>query len=305
MTSIPKADNIPRGIAIVLLAMAMFACQDGVIKYLAATYSAPQILWVRYVLFAVFALIFALRRRPLRQVFNSARPGRQIVRSLMIFADMGFFVLAVSFLPLADTHSLVATFPLMTTAMAAVILKEPVGLRRWLAIVAGFIGVLIILRPGLTAIQPGAFFALGSAVFFAIYQVMTRVVSRDDDSDTSLLYMAVVGAVVASSMGPFFWTAPDRNGWFWLVVLAAFGTFNHYLLIRALEYAPASVLQPFNYTLLPWATVVGLIVFGQFPDAWTIIGATIVVVSGLYTIYREHLKKSVVTVVKAEAPPPH
>ena len=282
-----SADNVPRGISLVILTMVIFAAQDAVIKYLATSYSAPQILMVRYVLFAGFALALAMRKRPLRLVLKSARPGFQIVRSLMILADMFCFTVAVSYLPLADTHALVATFPLIVTALAAVFLKEHVGLRRWLAVFACFIGILIILRPGLTALQPGALWAMATAVFFALYQVMTRVISKHDSSETSLLYMALVGAAILVLVGPFYWTPPDSNGWFWLVVLSIIGTVTHWLLILALHYAPASVLQPFNYTLLPSATLFGYLVFDQFPDGWTILGASIVVVSGLYTIYRE------------------
>ncbi|VAW16287.1 hypothetical protein MNBD_ALPHA09-2300 [hydrothermal vent metagenome] len=287
----PRADNIPRGITLILLAMAIFAAQDAVIKHLAASYSTPQILWVRYVMFAGFALVLALRKRPLRLVLKSARPGLQILRSLAILGDMALFVVAVRVLPLADTHSLVATFPLITTALAAVFLKEPVGIRRWLAILVCFAGVLVILRPGLAAIQPGALWALSAAVFFSIYQVMTRVVARFDDSETSLLYMAITGAVVTTVVGPFFWAPPDAAGWGWLVVLAVLGTVTHLLLIKALEHAPASVLQPFNYTLLPWATLIGFLAFGQFPDGWTVAGAIIIVASGLYSIYREHISR--------------
>ncbi|MFV2093490.1 MAG: DMT family transporter, partial [Hyphomicrobiales bacterium] len=156
MSQTPNADNIPRGITLILLAMAIFAVQDAVVKHLAASFSTPQILWVRYVMFVGFALALALRKRPLRLVLKSAHPGLQIIRSLAILGDLTLFVFAVRVLPLADTHALVATFPLITTALAAVFLKEAVGVRRWLAIITCFIGVLVILRPGLTAIQPGA-----------------------------------------------------------------------------------------------------------------------------------------------------
>jgi len=292
MSTSPRPDNIPRGITLILLAMAIFAAQDAVIKHLAASYSTPQILWVRYVIFAGFALALALRKRPLAQVLKCARPGFQILRSLAILGDMALFVIAVRLLPLADTHALIATFPLITMALAVVFLKEQVGLRRWLAIVACFIGVLVILRPGITVIQPGALWALAAAVFFSIYQVMTRVVSRTDSAETSLLYMAITGAAATTVVGPFFWVPPDAAGWGWLFVLAVLGTVTHLLLIKALEHAPASVLQPFNYTLLPWAALFGLLAFGQFPDGWTIAGATIIVASGLYSIYREHIAKA-------------
>ena len=288
---IARVDNTPQGIGLAVLAMVVFAIHDAIAKLLTEDHSAPQILWIRAAFFALFALAIARRKRPLRKCFVSQRPGLQIIRGLMLVGDMLLIVIAFSLLPLADTHALVATFPLMVTAMSAVFLKEPVGLRRWLAVFACFIGVLIILRPGLTALQPGALLALGAAVFFAAYNTMTRVVSRYDSSETTLLYTAVVGLASTTLIGPFFWTWPSATGWALFVAVSIGGTLAHLLLISALERAPASVLQPFNYVLLLAATVVGFIVFGQFPDIWTIAGSAVIVCSGLYVIYRERKRQ--------------
>ena len=297
MRRAPQQDNPTLGITLVVTAMLIFATQDAVTKHLAQTYSTPQILWVRFVFYAAFALLFSMRKKPLRQCFKSEAPWLQIFRSLLILAEIGLFIVAIRYLSLAEIHSLMATFPLMVTAIAAIFLREAVGIRRWSAVLVGFIGVLIILRPGLEALKPGAIVALFTAFLFASYNVMTRVVARYDDSETSLVYMAVIGAVVMTAIGPFFWTPPTLADWGWLLLLSCTAATGHMLLIQALEAAPASVLQPFNYTLLVFATCIGYLVFDSLPDLWTIVGASIVVASGLYTIYRERVRG-------AKRPPP-
>ncbi len=285
----PSSDNNPvRGILLTIITMLIFAAHDAVIKLLTEDHAAPQILWIRFIFFCAFALALARRKGPLRQSTKSARPGLQIVRSFMLLADMILFVVAVSLLPLADTHALIATFPLMVTALSALILREHVGVRRWLAVCACFVGVLLILRPGLTVLQPGSLIALAAAFFFALYNILTRIVSRHDSGEVSLVYVGVVGLVVTSFVAPFYWTWPTANAWLLLAAIGIIGAAAHFLLIQALKAAPASVLQPFNYTLLLAATAVGYLVFGQFPDFWTIIGASVIVASGLYVIHREY-----------------
>lgn len=276
----------------------IFACQDAVTKLLVQDYAAAQILWVRYVMFAAFALVLARRKRPLAHVLRSTRPWLQITRSLFIVVEIGLFILAVRLLPLADAHALLATTPLIVTAVSAAFLGEAVGIRRWSAVLVGFAGVLVILRPGAGVFDIGSLWALLAAFLFAGYQAMTRVVSRSDDGETSLLYMAVVGVVAMTCVGPWFWVPPTPLAWLGLTAIAVTGTAGHLLLIRALECAPASVLQPFNYTQLVWATLVGFVVFGDFPDAWTIAGAAVVVASGLYTIYRERIRKGAAVSVR-------
>lgn len=282
-----KVDRPQLGIALIISAMFIFALQDGITKHLSTTYAAPQILWIRFSFFVIFALAYSMRRKPLRACLTSNAPVLQIIRSLIIVAEIGIFILAVRHLPLAETHALFATFPLMATAIAALFLKEAVGIRRWSAIIIGLLGVMIILRPGAAAIAPAALLALLCAFMFAGYQVMTRLVSKYDDSETSITYMAVVGLIAMSALVPFYWQTPDAHGWILLLTLAVTAALGHFLLIKALEFAPASLLQPFNFTLLVFASTVGYFAFGDVPDVWTVAGAIVIVGSGIYTVHRE------------------
>ena len=224
--------------------MLIFAGHDAVIKVLTVEYATPQILWIRFVFFSAFALTLARRKGPLRKSTKSARPLRQIGRSLMLLLDMVLFVVAVGLLPLADTHALIATFPLMVTALSALILGERVGTRRWIAVGACFVGVLLILRPGLTVLQPGSLIALAAALAFAFYHVMTRIVTRHDSGEVSLVYVGVTGLVVTSFVVPFFWVWPTTEAWLMFAAIGIIGAVAHFLLIAALKAAPASVLQP-------------------------------------------------------------
>ena len=290
MSNTPKLDRPQLGIALIIFAMLVFALQDGITKHLATTYSAPQILWIRFSFFVVFALLYSMRTKPLMTCLTSNVPVLQIIRSLLIVAEIGFFILAVRHLPLAETHALFATFPLMATAIAALFLKEPVGIRRWSAIIIGLMGVIIILRPGAAVIAPAALIALLCAFMFAGYQVITRLVSKYDDSETSVTYMAVIGLIAMTALGPFFWKTPDAEGWKWLLLLALSAALGHFLLIKALEFEPASLLQPFNFTLLVFASTVGYFAFGDVPDMWTVLGAIVIVGSGIYTVHRERMR---------------
>lgn len=292
MRSAPHQDNSALGITFVLSAMFIFATQDAITKHLAGTYAAPQILWVRFAFYTLFALAYSARKKPLRYCLRSAVPWLQVARSLLIVAEIAVFIAAVRFLNLADIHALFATFPLMVTAIAAVFLGEKVGVRRWTAVFAGFVGVLIIVRPGFEEIKPGTLLALLTAFMFAVYNIMTRVVAHHDDSETTTVYMAVVGVACLSVLAPFYWVPPTPTDWAWLFCLSCTAAAGHFLLIKALEYAPASTLQPFNFTLLVFATFIGFVAFGTLPDFWTVVGAAVVVASGLYTIYRERVRRA-------------
>jgi len=280
----------PAGILFAVMAMVCFASMDAVTKTLAQDFSVVQILWVRFVVFAVFAVALAARRSGLG-AFRSRAPGLQILRSLVLVAEIGMFILALRHLPLADAHAVAACTPLLVTALSVVMLREYVGLRRWAAIGVGFAGVLIIVRPGLGVFDPWALVVFAGAFLFAIYQVLTRLASRSDRSDTSLLYTGVVGCVVLTAIGPFFWEPAGSIDWVLFMAAGLLGVTGHALFISALSLAPASVIQPFTYSLLVWATVVGYVIFGDFPDALTIVGALVIVASGLYTWHREQIRK--------------
>lgn len=291
MSAPPSSSTAMRGILLIVGATFIFACQDAITKHLAQTYATPQIVWVRYLFFAVFAMALSGWNKPLKQVVKARRPWLQVLRSVVIVVEMGIFVLAVRSLGLAEVHSIFASAPLIVTAMSAIFLREDVGIRRWGAVLVGFIGILVILQPGTGAFQKEALWALLAAFMFAGYQILTRVTSQEDSTNTSMLYMAVIGAALLSFVGPFYWLEPTPEAWRWLALLSLTGATSHLMLIKALELAPASVLQPFNFTQLVWATLVGFLIFGSIPTFWTVIGGGIVVASGLYTLYRERERK--------------
>ncbi len=278
-------DDRRKGIAMMILAMLVLALMDSISKHLATQYSVPQILAVRFTVFCLFALAI-VRPANLCEAFRTRHPVLQVLRSLVIAVEVGVFVLAFRYLPLADTHAVAGIAPLLVTALAVLFLGERVGPRRWVAVAVGFLGLLVIIRPGLGVMNPAAIIPLGGAVLWAIYQILMRKV-RDDSAGTSLLYMAFIGALVMSALAPFSWRQPDAAGWFWLLALGLIGGLGHLLLIKAFQLAPASVLQPFHYVVLIWATVLGFLVFGDLPDIWTIAGALIIAGSGIYVFYRE------------------
>ena len=205
----------------------------------------------------------------------------------MLMVEIGLFIWTITVLPLADAHAILAISPLIVTALSVPLLGEKVGIRRWSAIGVASIGMLVILRPGFGAMHPMALVALLCACMWSLYQVLTRIVSRTDPPLTTLFYTALIGAVALTVIGPFYWRTPDAQGWALFALVAALGAGGHYLLIKALQLAPASLLQPFAYTVLVWATLVGFTVFGNLPDLPTVLGALIIVASGLYTFARE------------------
>jgi drug/metabolite transporter (DMT)-like permease len=275
-----------RGVLLMLGSMALLACMDAVSKRLAADYAIPQILWIRYLMFAALG-VFLARRVGVRRAWRSSRPALQLLRSLLLIIEIGVFVLAFTYLPLADVHAIAASSPLIVVALSGPLLGERVSAARWGAVLAGFAGVLLIIRPGFQQLGAGVLVAIFAALLWAVYQVLLRLVSRTDRSETTLLWSGMVGAVVLTAIGPFAWRAPDLAGWLWLGLLGLLGAAAHLLLIKALEAAPASSLQPYSYALLVAAALVGFIAFGDVPDAWTILGAAVVVGSGLFAFQRE------------------
>lgn len=286
------------GILLILLANLGFAGMDAVSKILTTEYSVAQILWIRFAFFAGFATLLAWRQSRaadgpgILAQFRTGRPVFQIARALLLVAEIGCFILGFRYLQLAESHSIGAIFPLIITALSALWLGERVGMRRWTAVCIGFLGMLVILRPGLAVFDPAALLPLAGATMFAVYQVMTKVIGRTDSMETILLYTGWVGFAAMTLFGPFDWVWPDTRGWGLLVLAGLLGAIGHATVIKALQLAPASVLQPFNYTLLVWATVIGFVVFGDLPDLWTVVGAAIIVASGLYVWWRERVRAS-------------
>lgn len=287
----PAGTSIARGIGCALLAWLLFAGMDAGSKLLAESYPIIQILWIRFLALLVIAAWLA-RRRGGNAALRSRRFWLQGLRSLLLVTEIGLFIWTITVLPLANAHAILAITPLLVTALSVPLLGEQVGVRRWSAIGIAFLGMLIILRPGVGAVHPMALVALVCAVMFALYQILTRIVSRDDPPTTTLFYTAVVGAIGLSVIGPFYWTTPDAKGWALFAMVAVLGASGHFLLIKALQLAPASILQPYSYTILVWATVVGFVVFGNLPDLATVLGAVVIVLSGIYSFARERRRKA-------------
>ncbi len=278
-----------KGIFALILATLLFASQDAITKYLISTLPVAQLMFVRYVFFALFALVYASRKTRLRHAFRSHWPKLQLLRGLLIAGEMALFAYTLKYLGIAEMHAIFACFPLIITVLSVPLLGEQVGWRRWLAVSIGFIGTLIIIQPGSGVFSPFAMTALICGLMFAIYNIITRKVSRQDSFETSLLYFGVVGFVVTLLAVPFFWLPMSNTEILLLVMISIISIFSHLLLIKSLELTAAVILQPFNYFILVWAMIIGYTFYGEVLDTSTLIGASLVIGSGIYITRREYL----------------
>ncbi|MEZ5935151.1 MAG: DMT family transporter [Alphaproteobacteria bacterium] len=278
------------GIGIAVFGWLTLACMDAGSKILTASYPVVQILWFRYLLLIVVA--WWLIRRLGRGV--DLRPSwLQLSRGLLLVIEMGFIVYAFSRMALADVQAILAVTPLLVTALSVPLLGERVGVRRWSAVGIAFIGMLVILRPGLGVMQPVTALVLLAALMWSLYLILTRLAGRTAPPEVSLFWLAVTGLAVLSAVVPFFWRVPTSavdGALFFLV--AVLGIIGHFCLIKAFQLTEASVLQPYTYAGLIGSIVVGYVVFGDFPDLPTLVGAMIIVASGLYVFARERRQRS-------------
>ncbi|MCP4982560.1 MAG: DMT family transporter [Gammaproteobacteria bacterium] len=284
-----QQERTVKGILALIFATLLFASQDAITKHLTSSMPVAQLMFVRYFFFALFALFYASRKTRLRNVFQSHWPKLQILRGLLIVSEMALFAYCLKYLGIAEMHTIFACFPLIITVLSIPILGEQVGWRRWLAVSVGFVGTLIIIQPGSGVFSPFAMTALTCALMFAIYNIITRKVSRQDSLETSLIYFGVVGFVVTLLVIPFFWQAMTNNQMLWLLVISMISILSHLLLIKSLELAPAVILQPFNYFILVWAMLIGYSFYGEILEISTLIGAALVIGSGIYITHREYL----------------
>ena len=276
------------GIALMCGAVLCFALLDAIAKYLAGHMDPLQVAGMRFVSAFIIALMFS---NPLTRpgLLKTGQPGLQFLRGLMLVSTTILNFLAFRYLQLDEALAILFSTPFLVAIAAGPLLGEWVGWRRWTAIVVGFIGVLVVIRPGMSdGMQWAALFSVGAAIFYAAYGIATRMVSRTNSSETTLFYGNLVAVTVMAPLLPFVWKGPlSLLDFGLLVAVGALGSVGHYLLIAAHRRTPASVLSPFMYTQLVWATTLGFLVFGDIPTQWTLIGGAIVVASGLYLIYRE------------------
>lgn len=281
-----------RGIGLMCVALAMFALLDGSAKYLGAQIPTVQIVWARYAVGFLVTFVFVSPRR-LLELGKSRNIGLQLFRSAMLLGATMFNFFAVRYLQLSVTATIFFATPLLVAALSIPILGERVGMRRWLAIIVGFAGVLVVTRPGLGGLHWAVVLSMLAVLCFSLYSVTTRMLAGVDSSETTLFFSALVGVAVLSPVVPFFWVWPQQGlTWALLIGLGVLGGVGHYLLIDAHRGAPASILAPYTYTNIVWMTAVGYFAFGDIPAQTTAIGAGIVIASGLYLFARERLAQS-------------
>ena len=272
------------------LATLLFVTSDTLIKHMLSIYPAPLLVWGRY-LFHVIILYGWLSRRLPRTLAVTTSPGLQILRSLLLAFATAMFYTGLKTIPLAEANAILFLAPLLVTALSVPILAEQVGLRRWLGVVVGFLGALIVIRPGSEVFQVQSLLPLGAAVCFALFQIITRRLSVRDSTLTTMAFTPIAGFLVFSALVPLFWVWPDPVAWMMMGVTGCFGILIHLCFIRAFSAAPASVVAPYTYIGMIWATVYGYVLFDEFPDIWTGVGAVVIVAAGLYIIHRERVRK--------------
>lgn len=285
----PLQANVPentlRGIAWMLGTMFWFVTLDATAKYLMQSFSVVQVLWGRFFFHTLLVALFMGARLPYG--FTSRRFSMQFSRSILMLATTVFFFIGIARTPLATASTIMFLSPIFVTLLAIPFLGEMIGPRRWAGIVLGFIGALIVVRPDWGGLEIGLLSVLCAALTNASYQIVTRKVRVYDSPMTSLFYTGIVGAIAMTIVVPFYWQSPSAFAWLLLVLLGVAGSLGHLCLIRALRLAPASTVVPFSYTALIWATLYGYVLFASLPDRYTLLGAALIMGSGLYIFYRE------------------
>lgn len=275
------------GLVLILLAYLCFACLDTTAKYLGGALAPLQIVWMRFLTHSGFAVI-VLQPWNTPEHYRVRHPIQQALRALGLLGATFFNFLAVQYLQLAETASIFFLAPFIVTALAGPFLGEWAGARRWVAIVIGFIGALFIIRPGPDGFQPAMLLSLAATISYAFYILLTRRLTRDETAEGMILLPALIAAAIMTPIGIIQWQpVPGGLHWALLLVTGLFGGLGHWVLIKAHETAPAPTLAPFLYTQLLWMVLLGYLVFGDLPGWSTLVGAAIIVSSGIYLFTRE------------------
>jgi len=280
-----ESRSVAVGIAWMLVTTFFFVCVHATGKYLVVTQPVGQVVWGRYFFHLLFAALILGPR--LRTLVRTDNLPAQLIRSAFMLGASAFYFAGVQLLPLAEANAISFLTPIFVVMLARPMLGERVGPHRWAGVFFGFVGALIIIRPGSGTADLAALFLVASSFCNALYQITTRQLGNRDDPLTTLFYTAIVGTAGASAALPFTWAPVTPSGWALFAAIGAFACIGHLTLIKAYRAAPAAIVAPFNYANLVWAAVFGVIIFGDLPDAWTLAGAGIIVASGLYILFRE------------------
>ena len=281
-----------KAIVLNLSAWVMLPIMDGFAKYLSSTIPVLQITWSRY----FFTVIIVL---PVMLIFFkknfkwTEKPQLQLIRGLLLFCANILFFYSISVISLAKALTLAFIAPLIVTILSPILLGEKVGFRRWAAVITGFIGSLIVIRPGFVEVNLASIAALGTGVLYAFYLIVTRKLHNSDHPLLTLLLTGVVGAIIGSMIMPSVWVQPTINEWSMMFALGFFASLGHLFLILSLKYADASKLAPFGYFEIVTNIIIGYYFFNHFPDNWTFLGLIVIISSGIYIFRREALHKTI------------
>lgn len=283
-------NNVSLGISLMILAIFLLSIMDGISKYLSQHYSVIAINMFRYWFFGALLIFLSFSPKEKKiKLPETKYKYIQILRGTILAIEMCFAHYCFLKIGLIEAHAIFASGPLIVAIFSLIILNEKFGWRRWLAIIVGFIGILIILRPGLKVFDPISLIAVGCAIAFSLYQVLTRYVSDQDDSNTSFFYTGVTGLIVLTLIGPFFLTEIVFKDIFFIIAVCCLGAAGHYLMIKSFQNAEASILQPFIYLHLVFVSFIGIFIFDENIDSYILIGSIIVIGAGLYTFWRERI----------------
>lgn len=286
-----RTDRPFRGIALVIASTVFLACSDALAKYLTRSLPPVEIAWIRFFVFLLIMSPAVLMRRG-GNVLATKRPAIQVLRGIGLVSSSLFFIWGLGYLPIAEASATAFIAPMFVTCLSIVMLSEKVGVRRWVATLVGLVGVLIVVRPGTAAFHAAALFPIVSALGWAFALVLTRQIAGVDRPVTTMAYSAIVGFVVLSLLAPFFWVTPTWQQVGIAVVIGISSTLGHWIVVLAYRHADASVLAPFTYSQLVWVSLLGFVMFAEIPDRFTVLGACIIICSGLYIAHRERIRKT-------------
>jgi len=271
------------GMIFAILAYFSFSLLDALQKTAIIYHSIFQLLLIKY-FFVFFLSIIESQRKKNYLFYKSTNIKLQILRSILSILESGCFILSFKYLTLADTHSIASLTPVIVVALSALILREYVSFKTWIAIFIGFVGVIIIMRPGLSIFDPKSLIPLAGAFLLSFYQLVTRKASENDSNETSLFYTSVTGIILMSLFAYHYWEPLTKYSYLFFIGIGIFYSLGLYFQIIALSMARAGIIQPFHYTLIFWAIFFGYIFYNDFPDIFTLIGAVIITLSGMYVL---------------------
>lgn len=282
-----------KGILLMIATTILFASQDTVTKFLGQSIPILQFVGIRYLAFFLFAVWFTTRKRSLTEVLKVKKPWLQALRGALLGMQIVAFAYVIRELGVGEMHSIFMAYPLIVTALSVYVLGEAVGWRRWLAVCVGFVGTLIIISPGSASFSIYSLLALGLALMIAVYALLTRLVSRTDSTDSSLLYTALMGALITVPFMPMVWQPLTLEQSALVGVLCLTGASSHYFMILALKLTPAVILQPFNYLVLPWGILLGYLIFDEVIPLHKWYGIALVIGAGLFIALRQRQIKGI------------